>query len=114
MKPGRALRGWLGFEALMKLCCCLALLGVSQGQFFSKTTNTIPRMGRRDLDYAQLEEPRMGLFRAIPARQSASMVDLGYLDGVTEDRAREKQVDGCHGGRCRAAVLHALQTMDDV
>ncbi|XP_049271841.1 uncharacterized protein LOC125758536 [Rhipicephalus sanguineus] len=116
MEAGRALRGWLRIEALMKLCCCLALLGVTQGQYFSKTTNTIPRMGRRDLDYPQLEEPRMGrtlgLLQADPARPA--MVDLGFLGGGMRNRARERPLDGCHGNRCRATVLHALQAIDDV
>ncbi|KAL1419831.1 hypothetical protein MTO96_004739 [Rhipicephalus appendiculatus] len=90
MEPGRSLRGWLRTEALMKLCCCLALLGVTQGQFFSKTTNTIPRMGRRDQDYPQLEEPRMGLLQPDPARQSAAMVDLGYLDGGHAEQSQRE------------------------
>ncbi|XP_049525852.1 uncharacterized protein LOC119455229 [Dermacentor silvarum] len=124
MDNGRALRGWLRLDVLMRLCCCLALLGVTQGQFFSKTTNTIPRMGRRAFDYPPLEEQRLGrvlgLLRADPSRQSVAMADLGYLlraDGVQYGAWERPTNAGCHGNQCRvrgAALLPTLQAIDNV
>ncbi|XP_075547366.1 uncharacterized protein LOC142581797 [Dermacentor variabilis] len=124
MENGRALRGWLRLDVPMKLCCCLALLGMTQGQFFSKTTNTIPRMGRRAFDYPPLEEQRLGrvlgLLRADPSRQSVAMADLGYLlgaDGVQYGAWQRPTNAGCHGSQCRvqgAALLRTLQDVDNV
>ncbi|KAK8778342.1 hypothetical protein V5799_020316 [Amblyomma americanum] len=119
MRNRGGVKEWVGLEGLLALCCCLALLGVTQAQFFSKTTNTIPRMGRRAVDYPQLEEPRLGrmlgLLPGEPVRQPAELSFLLGGEGF-QYATRDRPANGCRDSRCRmrgAAFLPALQAIED-
>ncbi|XP_077561740.1 uncharacterized protein LOC144178086 [Haemaphysalis longicornis] len=97
-------------EGLLALCCCFALLETSRGQFFSKTTNTIPRMGRRDAGYPDLEHTSLrrnqllGFLRHEQARKPMlSLPEMRLLFGEDEERylVQNRATNGCREGPCR-------------